>query len=111
MKPQQSAVILSVLLDANGGWVSALALHERSGSLCVHSRIADLRKQGHVIENRTRREAGRCISEYRYIVGPDSPPKALERAGAVAASESAPTPTGQAEFPLPIAPASSSWPD
>jgi hypothetical protein len=111
MNANQGAVILAALREAGGGWVSALALHETSGSLAVHSRIADLRKQGHAIENRTRREGGRCLSEYRLTASPDPPPRVLERAGAVAANKPAPSRSEQAEFGLPLAPASRRWPD
>ena len=111
MKGEQGEIILSALRDADGGWVSALELHERSGSLAVHSRVADLRKRGHAILNRTRHDGGRCRSEYRLAAGPDPPPRKLEKAGAVAASESAPTSADQGEFPLALTPASRRWPD
>jgi hypothetical protein len=111
MKGRQIQIILTALQGANGGWVPALALHEQSGSLAVHSRIADLRKRGHRILNRTRHEAGRCHSEYCLADIPGLPPRGLAKTGALAASESAPKPTGQAEFPLPLAPASKHWPD
>src|SRR5205814_2025602 len=74
MRATQSGVILEALRQAGGNWVSVWELFELSKSLCVHSRIADLRKLGHQIENRTRHENGRCLSDYRYI-GTDPPPR------------------------------------
>lgn len=72
MKNSQAGQIRIRLQVARGGWISALALHEASGSLCVHSRIADLRRQGHEIENRTGHTAGRVVSEYRLLAKADA---------------------------------------
>lgn len=51
------------------GWVSLPALHMTSGAYAVHSRIAELRKRGHVIENKvTRQQDGTRLSWYRLTV-------------------------------------------
>jgi len=70
----QIAVILAALSEARGRWVSALDLHERCGSLAIHSRISDLRKRGHTIENQTDWIDGRCCSSYR-LIDPGPPPE------------------------------------
>ncbi len=69
----QAKQILAVLQSADGRWVSALELHELSGSLCVHSRVADLRKLGHMIVNQTLRRDGRAVSQYRLLARSCSP--------------------------------------
>ena len=65
----QNAKILALLEAARGnkedGWVGLPELGRASGSWAVHSRIADLRKSGHDIRNRTRRAFGKCLSFYR----------------------------------------------
>jgi hypothetical protein len=42
----QCDLILELLAAANGRWVSMIDLHRVSGSMAVHSRIADLRERG-----------------------------------------------------------------
>jgi len=74
MRSTQGGIILGLLRAAAGDWVSALELHEASGSLAVHTRVSDLRKLGHQIENRTRHEGARCLSEYRLIKEATGPP-------------------------------------
>jgi len=71
---RQTEAILSALLEARGGWVSAWQLFESSNSLAVHSRVADLRKAGHTIQNRVKHENGKCLSEYRLVVTDTGPP-------------------------------------
>ena len=62
----QADKILGMLQAAGGGWVPMPNLHWASGSLNVHSRIADLRKRGRVIEQKTERtDAGTNNSFYK----------------------------------------------
>ena len=49
----------------SGEWVAMPELCRASGSFNVHSRISDLRKQGHNIEHRNRRDGRTVCSEYR----------------------------------------------
>jgi len=65
---------LEALRQANGEWVSAWRLHELSASLAVHSKVSELRRLGHVIENRVERVNGKSHSEYRLLdAGPPGP--------------------------------------
>ena len=62
--------LLKQLREAAGGWVSQDELirrsqNERGHGLTVHSRIADLRKQGHTITNMLRARGDRRQSFYR----------------------------------------------
>ena len=59
--------ILQELVKHRRRGVSMLHLHKVSKSLAVHSRIADLRKIGHQIENRCIRVNGKTHSEYRLL--------------------------------------------
>jgi radical SAM superfamily enzyme len=69
----QCDLILHALRQARGQWVTMMALHRASGSMAVHSRIAELRKRGHDIAQyndqvrnaRTGRPAVR--SHYRLV--------------------------------------------
>ncbi len=66
----QCEAILLRLSEARGGnfygWVPMPTLCEVSGAYAVHSRISDLRKRGHKIEQRSTRLAdGTVASEYR----------------------------------------------
>lgn len=64
----QNAKILARLqaqVGVDDGFVGLPELGNVSGSWAVHSRIADLRRLGHDIRNRTRWNAGRCRSFYR----------------------------------------------
>ena len=60
--------ILAALQAAPGEWVSLITLTQVSGSYAVHSRIADLRKRGHLIENDAPLVDGQCHSSYRLII-------------------------------------------
>jgi biotin operon repressor len=63
----QCDLILAALQRAAGRWVGLPDLHRASGSMAVHSRIADLRARGLDIEHRNQR-AGRMVhSSYRLI--------------------------------------------
>ena len=61
----QCDLILDELLRYGGNWVSMPRLYKVSGAFAVHSRIADLRKRGYSIEQRSERVGGTCRSEYR----------------------------------------------
>lgn len=61
----QCAQILAMLQERRGAWVSVLQLASLSGSLAVHSRITDLRKRGHAIEQQSHRSGRKIHSEYR----------------------------------------------
>lgn len=49
-------------------WVSMVQLSAVSGAYAVHSRIADLRKRGHNIEQRCERDGQAKHSFYRLMV-------------------------------------------
>ena len=57
--------ILSLLEEADGEWVAMPFLALKSGSFNIHSRIADLRKRGHVIEQKSERTEGSTKSFYK----------------------------------------------
>lgn len=57
--------ILSTLESHSGDWVGIPELYQASGSFVVHSRISDLRRRGHVIENRVEHVSGKRHSFYR----------------------------------------------
>ena len=63
--PSHCDAILLVLAHRRGEWVSIRDLHTASGSYVVHSRIADLRKRGHVVEHRNEWHGRACHSFYR----------------------------------------------
>ncbi len=50
---------------ADTGWLSLPYLVEFCGGYAVHSRVADLRKRGHDIEQMSVRRAGKVHSFYR----------------------------------------------
>lgn len=58
--------ILEELVQHHGEWVPMPRLSEISSSLNVHSRIADLRKRGHIIEVRVEGQRPRK-SSYRLV--------------------------------------------
>lgn len=63
----QNERILTVL--ESGEWVAMPDLCRASGSYNVHSRISDLRKNGHDIEHRQKRDGRTVCSEYRLRKG------------------------------------------
>ena len=63
----QCDIILDSLKAQQGTWVSMLHLHLLSGSMAVHSRIADLRARGHIIEQRNVRKGRMIHSSYRLV--------------------------------------------
>ena len=69
----QCDLILAELERADGGWVSLPRLHTASGSMAVHSRIADLRGRGHAIEHRNERKGRTIHSSYRLIPADPQP--------------------------------------
>jgi len=73
----QCECILSVLQRSIGildGWVAMPRLARESGAYAVHSRISELRKRGHRIEQRsTRLTDGTIASEYRLEPEEETP--------------------------------------
>ena len=64
--PSQADIILGELEAHRGQWVSMDSLWQLSRAHAVHSRIADLRKRGHFIDNRREKQAdGMQHSFYR----------------------------------------------
>ena len=63
----QCDLILELLSASNGRWVSMIDLHRVSGSMAVHSRIADLRERGLHIEQHSVRKGRSVHSSYRLI--------------------------------------------
>ena len=63
----QCRLILDTLKTRAGAWVAMPHLYKVSGSMAVHSRVADLRKNGHNIQNEKRRHGRKCFSYYRLI--------------------------------------------
>lgn len=57
--------ILRTLLGNAGRWVSMISLWRVSGAMAVHSRIADLRKRGHGITQKSLRVNGVVHSYYK----------------------------------------------
>lgn len=70
--PTQCEIILRLLTEAKGEWVSMPDLMRAAGSGAVHSRIADLRLRGHDIEWRFDRDGRRILSWYRLLL-PEEP--------------------------------------
>ena len=64
----QCETILALLVAAAGRWVSMMDLHRASGSMAVHSRIADLRKRGHDIRQKNDRLGKSVRSSYKLIL-------------------------------------------
>ena len=95
--------ILAELRAASGSWVSALRLHELTGSLAVGASVAGLRKFGFKIENLCRPKDGKIHSFYRLLL--EKPPPSFHREGAGAAQPPAPKEEGtdsrQSELALP----------
>jgi hypothetical protein len=60
----QCARILAVLTSRTGEWVPMTTLYAKSGAFAVHSRIADLRRAGHIIHHRNLRFGKNIHSEY-----------------------------------------------
>jgi hypothetical protein len=68
----QNDRILTRLSQAEGAWVGLPDLVACSGAYAVHSRVADLRKAGYVIEQESVRRAGKVHSFYRLASMLDS---------------------------------------
>ena len=64
----QCARILGALEAARGAWVPMPELAAASGAYAVHSRVAELRSWGHVIEHRNERRGRTVRSFYRLEV-------------------------------------------
>jgi hypothetical protein len=59
--------ILAALRDARGQWVAMPDLVMASASFNIHSRVSDLRKRGHVIEQEGKSEGRKVKSFYRLL--------------------------------------------
>jgi hypothetical protein len=55
------------LRDARGQWVAMPDLVMASASFNIHSRVSDLRKRGHVIEQEGKSEGRKVKSFYRLL--------------------------------------------
>ncbi len=72
----QCSRVLAALGD--GRWHSVAAIHRQAGTMRLNSRVAELRKRGHVIEHRTvPGKRGACGHQYRLLNPPaqDTAPK------------------------------------
>ena len=65
----QCGAILARLEAAGGAWVPMPNLAHDSGAYAVHSRVAELRKRGYAIEQRSDRHGRRVMSYYRLVEG------------------------------------------
>lgn len=63
----QCGAILARLEAAGGDWVPMPELAQASGAYAVHSRVAELRSWGHVIEQRSERDGRKVRSFYRLV--------------------------------------------
>jgi len=52
MKTPQNKSVLKRLRKSAGKWVSMPVLWRASGAMAIHSRVSDLRRAGHNIQNR-----------------------------------------------------------
>lgn len=64
----QCEAVLERLMATPNSWVAMPELYRVSGSMAVHSRIADLRGRGHVIEHKNERAGRQIHSFYRLMV-------------------------------------------
>lgn len=66
-RPTQAEAIFAELRRRPGAWVAMPRLYRVSGAFAVHSRIAELRSDGHVIDNHVQRgrRGERSLSFYR----------------------------------------------
>lgn len=63
----QAEKILAELRRNAGHWVAMTDLWQVSGAFAVHSRCAQLRREGHMIDNRSERKGGKVHSFYRLV--------------------------------------------
>lgn len=68
----QCGAILARLEAAGGDWVPMPELAQASGAFAVHSRVAELRSWGHVIEQRSQRDGRKVWSFYRLVEWSDN---------------------------------------
>jgi hypothetical protein len=61
----QCDLILAALLMQPGQWLPMTYLGRVAGCWAVHSRISDLRRRGHVIDQRNERAGRKILSSYR----------------------------------------------
>lgn len=74
-EPSQADIVLECLQRRKGRWVAMPKLASISGSMAVHSLVAQLRKKGFNIINdqRTRRDARTRDSFYRLVEAEEQP--------------------------------------
>jgi hypothetical protein len=66
----QNGRLRELFLARPGEWLSMVELGQAIGAWAVHSRVADLRRQGLAIENRIEVAAdGKRLSYYRLVSG------------------------------------------
>src|SRR5437016_4928916 len=70
-----ASFLLALLQDRPGEWIAQTFILERSQlergcGMTVHSRAPELRRDGHIIENRVEVRNGRRVSFYRLVSGP-----------------------------------------
>lgn len=65
----QAAKLERIFRDNPNRWLSMTELGQQIGAWAVHSRVADLRRRGMTIENRTKRDnrSNQTISYYMFI--------------------------------------------
>lgn len=76
----QCSLVLAYLLRFKNKWIPMPELAKISGSLNVHSRIAEVRRRGHTILNRvTQGKHNVKCSEYKLVpkISKQAPPLAL----------------------------------
>lgn len=66
-RPSQCDKILACLRETPGQWVAMPDLVLASASFNIHSRISDLRKRGHNIEQHDERDGRKIKSFYRVM--------------------------------------------
>ena len=69
--PSQADVVIGLLTEQRGEWVEMPFLAAAMCGFAVHSRIAELRKRGHRIEHKNRRQGRAVHSFYRLTDGKD----------------------------------------
>lgn len=63
----QCDLILAELQHQQGEWVALPLLAAASGSMAVHSRIADLRARGLIIHHRNQHKGRQIHSSYKFV--------------------------------------------
>jgi hypothetical protein len=61
----RTEIVLTKLREKAGDWLALPDLVAAGGGYAIHSRVADLRRQGHTVENKIERKDGEKHSFYR----------------------------------------------